>query len=272
VVLKVSDLCDLCNGNAAAPILELPPHTIVRCTVCGLVYVIPRPTPAELAALYDEAYFRGTGPVGYRPDEDYIGNDSRLELFIERTAAVERYRRPPGVLVDVGCATGFALRAARDRGWDCLGIDVSEFAVNFAREHYGLNVVKGTLREAAIPSESVDALTMWDLLEHVPSPRQECVEANRVLKPGGVLALATPDADCPCPSPETCDPAKAAFWQAKPPEHIHYFSPATISRLLAETGFYVVNLTSYGPGDCRLGAMEVYALKVRALPGQKDER
>ncbi|HHV61622.1 MAG TPA: class I SAM-dependent methyltransferase [Firmicutes bacterium] len=267
LLLAPQDACNLCNGNEAILVLELPPHRLVRCRQCGLVFVVPRPLLADAIKIYDEAYFTGQGPLGYKPDENYLGDESRLELFVERMLSIERYRKPPGVMVDVGCASGFSLRAARDRGWDCLGVDVSEFAVNFARERYNLNVFRGTLPDALLPGESVDVVTMWDLIEHVPDARRECVETNRILRPGGLLALATPDADFPDPDPGSREPAKAAFWQADPGEHLQYFSPATICRLLHETGFHVVNLMSFGVGDRRMGSMEVYAIKTqRILP------
>ena len=259
----VESTCDLCQGSDAQHVLELPPYTLVKCVRCGLVYVIPRLTRAEMETIYDEAYFTGQGPYGYKPDENYLNDESRLEVFVERISTIERYCSPPGFMVDAGCASGFSLRAASSRGWECLGVDVSGFAVSLARQRYGLNVRRGTLRELALADASVDVLTMWDLIEHVASPREECLEASRIIKPGGVFALSTPDADAPNPSPESCDPAKAAFWQANPPEHLQYFSPSTISRLLAETGFHVVNLAAFGKGDRREGSMEVYAIRTR---------
>lgn len=255
--------CNLCQGNSVALVLEMPPHRLVKCRQCGLIYVIPRPSLEDIIKIYDEAYFTGQGTLGYKPNENYLGDESRLSIFTERMLSIERYRKPPGFMVDVGCASGFSLRAARDRGWDCLGVDVSEFAINFAREHYSLNVLKGTLYDASLPDESVDVVTMWDLIEHVIDARRECIEANRILKPGGVLGLSTPDADAPSPHPEARESAKAAFWQADPGEHLQYFSSATICRLLHETGFHVVNLIYFGIGDRRMGAMEVYAIKTR---------
>lgn len=255
--------CPLCKENHAECLLELPPYTLLKCQRCSFVWVIPRLTPSDLIAVYNEAYFTGQGPFGYRPLEDYLGDEARLGIFIERIARIERYRKPPGFMVDVGCGNGFSLRVARDHGWDCLGMDISEFAVNHVRERYGQNVFRGTLREAALPNESADVLTMWDVIEHLLDPWEECIEANRIMKSKGVLALSTPDADAPNPSPESCDPAKIPFWQANPPEHLQYFSPTSISRLLAETGFQIVELISFGPDDRRLGAMEVYAVKTR---------
>ncbi|HHY46004.1 MAG TPA: class I SAM-dependent methyltransferase [Firmicutes bacterium] len=257
----MEDPCEVCREYLVEPVLVLHPYTVVKCLRCGFIYVIPRPGLPDLESIYEESYFTGQGPYGYKPGENYLYDDTRLGIFVERIATIERYRKPPGFMVDVGCANGFSLRAARDRGWECIGIDISEFAVNFARERYGLNVIRGTLRQVALGDASVDVLTMWDFIEHVPSPREECMEANRIVKPGGILALSTPDADAPNPSPESCDPAKAAFWQADPPEHLQYFNASTISRLLADTGFHVVNLIFFGKGDRREGAMEVYAVK-----------
>ncbi len=252
-------VCGSCGCRAKVAILELPPYALFRCRLCYAVYVLPRPHSAEATALYDEAYFAGTGSRGYRPDENYLGDESRLGLFRERMTQVARYRSSTGMLVDVGCASGFGLRAAIEAGWKAVGVDVSEFAVGVARSRYSLDVLVGTLAEAAFPDASVDAVTMWDVLEHVLEPRKECEEANRILRLGGVLAISTPDADCPCPTEP--DPAKTAFWAANPPEHLQYYNALSISRLLISAGFRVVSIQSFGPEDRRAGAMEIYAVK-----------
>lgn len=161
----------------------------------------------------------------------------------------------------MGCATGYCLRAARERGWEVLGVDISEFAAQYAASQYGLRVVAGRLQDLECPDGHFDAVTMWDLLEHVLDPTGELLQANRVLRPGGVLALSTPCADTPNPNKSPDDP-KRAFWQANPPEHLYYFLFSNMTMLLTNTGFAVESMETFAPGDPRFGAMEAVARKV----------
>ncbi len=72
-------------------------------------------------------------------------------------------------MLDIGCAAGFSLIAARERGWEAEGIECSEFCVQYARSR-GLTVHQGSLHDYPGKNESMDAITMWDYLEHSPDP------------------------------------------------------------------------------------------------------
>jgi len=105
--------CNLCGADDAAPVLTKHGFTIVRCRQCGLTYVTPRPTAAELVALYgNEGYYRNlnASPFGY---PDYLGERWLLErLVVRRLAEIERRVGGRRRLLDVGCATGVLVEAA----------------------------------------------------------------------------------------------------------------------------------------------------------------
>jgi 2-polyprenyl-3-methyl-5-hydroxy-6-metoxy-1,4-benzoquinol methylase len=144
-------------------------------------------------------------------------------------------------LLDIGCATGFSLEVARELGWRAQGVEISEFACNFARKNLGLDVFCGLLANADLEPESFDVVTMWDYIEHCPDPAQEIKKASSLLKPGGVLALTTPNiASVP-----------ARVWRSrwmgiKQGEHLYYFTPETMERLLAKSHFETVRLEHVG--------------------------
>jgi hypothetical protein len=116
--------------------------------------------------------------------------------------------------------------------WEAVGVEVSKKAAEEARKRFNAKVVEGTLEEAAFPAESFDAVTMVDVIEHVPEPAKTLREASRVLKPGGVLFVLTPNIDAPVAR------MMGRWWWGIRPAHLNYFSRKTMGRMLAETGFY----------------------------------
>ena len=214
---------------------------MIECDECGLVRVDAIPGREQLRRLYSESYFRSTdsGALGY---DDYIADRKKIsKTFQERMREIERWTGHKGRLLDVGCAAGFSLEVARERGWDVHGIEISEFACNFARSTLGVSVSCGSLEEADLGSKTFDVVTMWDYIEHCPDPAKELALANQLMKTGGLLALTTPDI--------RSLPARmwGANWMGiKQGEHLFYFSPETIRRLLRRFGFEAVRLKHVG--------------------------
>jgi len=215
---------------------------IVRCTACGLVYVNPRRRQETLTEIYRQSsYFQNKDDVtsGYN---DYIADREILATFFNRQLdTIERHVRGRGRLLDIGCAFGFLLDEARRRGWQTAGVELSEFASSYARTEGGLDVCSKTLRDARYPGVHFDAVVMDDVIEHFGDPEAELREVWRVLKPGGVLLIHTPNVASPWYR------LMRKHWvHLKPGEHLYYFSPSTLSRLLEKAGFRVVRALPCG--------------------------
>lgn len=98
-----------------------------------------------------------------------------------------------GRLLDVGCGSGAFVRRMRDLGWEASGIEPDHAAARVAREHYGLDVICGTLEQASLPARQYDVVTLNHVIEHLPDPIATLQECGRVLKRTGRLVVATPN-------------------------------------------------------------------------------
>ena len=135
--------------------------------------------------------------------DPYASVAAHYDIMVDWPARLARERpffaalfRERGVrrVLDVGCATGFSLIAAGQRGWEAEGIECSEFCVQYARSR-GLTVHHGSLRDYPGKEGSLDAITMWDYLEHSPDPLGDLRASRSLLKPGGITLLSIPNVD-----------------------------------------------------------------------------
>lgn len=153
-----------------------------------------------MAAIYaDRSYFvkddDAPSPNGY-PD-DYLADRPHIERKFDQVLGhLERYAGP-GRLLDVGAGPGFLVAVAARRGWDAVGIDVNPWAAGYARSDVGVDVRCTTLDDAGFEPGSFDAVTLMDVVEHVPDPDALLAQVARLVRPGGAVAILTPDAGAP---------------------------------------------------------------------------
>lgn len=223
--------CTVCGDTAHAPFMAHPPYAIVTCAGCGLRYLAPRPTPEAIASLYAEAYYHSEDSVVRGYNAYTAGAENWRRTFRDRL----RHLPPRGRLLDVGAAAGFFVEQARLAGWEAEGVEPSEWASRYARETLGVPVATGTLEAAVYPEAQFDAVTLWEVIEHLPDPRAFLAEVFRVLKPGGTFAFSTPDAG------SLVARLAGQRWLGwhKVPEHLYYFDRPSLERLLEACGFRV---------------------------------
>src|SRR2546426_8565641 len=90
----------------------------------------------------------------------------------DRLHRLTRATGKPGRLLDVGCGTGLFVEAARRAGWEVRGTETSEDSIKYARQFTPAPIFHGELASLADDS-TYDALSYWDVLEHLPDPRAE---------------------------------------------------------------------------------------------------
>jgi 2-polyprenyl-3-methyl-5-hydroxy-6-metoxy-1,4-benzoquinol methylase len=194
----------------------------MRCSVCGHGQVAEFPAEVELEEAYAEV------------DEGAYLDEERGQRATARRALEQIERRVQrGALCDIGCWVGFLVSEAERRGWQAQGVEPADFAASFARERLGVSVQTATLEGADLQSGGFDALVMADVVEHLPEPGAALDRASELLRPGGVLFLALPDAG------GLVARALGARWWSVVPTHVHYFTRPSLTLLLARHGFKV---------------------------------
>ena len=199
-----------------------------------------QPAPGEFARLYSREYFEGgdvrCGHVGdYFAERPALLEDgSKLSTWFE---SLTKGRR----LLEVGCASGAVLEAAKQRGWSVLGVEYSHDAARDAEAH-GVPVRVGGLEDAQLEDGSQDVIFMGDVLEHVPDPSATLREAARVLAPEGALALRGPlttNSIARRLGLGAMDAFRKRLALREPPYHLWEFEPDTLSKLVRGAGFEV---------------------------------
>lgn len=214
-------ICNICGNDRSSVLITKDGCDIYQCAMCGLAFTHPQ--PQSLDEQYDSSYFDL-----YRRRREF-----RLKRGDKRLRRIELLSEP-GRLLDIGCSLGYFVEAANARGWQASGVEISPYAAEEAHS-LGLDVLSGILENANYPDGAFDCVTMWDVLEHVPDPTEHMLEVRRVLAPGGLVAIGTPNLA------HVAFRRKKERWRhLKPREHIFYFQRGSICRLLQKTGFDVV--------------------------------
>ncbi|MEP7362263.1 MAG: methyltransferase domain-containing protein [Acidobacteriota bacterium] len=224
--------CALCRGSHTDLLFTKWEMNIVRCTGCGLVYVNPRKFAVEDDSYYREAYLSTIEQYGeLQPGIRYLYG--RFADHIETLVA-------PSRLLVVGCAMGHFMKFAKSRGWNVHGVECSPFAAAYGRERWGLPIQTACdLRKTRLPGSFFDACSMIEVVEHLPHPKETLLEVFRLLKPGGVLYMTTPN------FASYMAIAQRENWAAVVPTgHLYHFTAETLGALARSAGFTVtVDLT-----------------------------
>src|SRR5258708_34711986 len=171
--------CPVCASTQARWAAEHRELRIARCNECGHGYVWPVPNADFLDGIYRNlAYYQGSeGSIGFR---DYASLEpARIRMFTRHLTKIEA-EVGPGRILDVGCATGDFLKVARGRGWQVLAADPSVARAQV--EAAGIDLVGTNVQDADVEEGSLDAITFWDVLEHVTDPLADLSRAQQLLR------------------------------------------------------------------------------------------
>ena len=239
-----SPLCPVCSAAGNRVIARFPDRTYRRCRTCGTTYL--ESFAAEEKA-YDRRYFfadyRAQYGRTYLQDFDSIKAASRPRVRVIRDLLGEH---PDGVLVDIGCAYGPFLDAAKESGMPGYGVDVSPEAVTYVRKKLGIPAVRGAfedLGKKALPHR-ISAVTMWYVIEHFQQTDLAIRKAAALLPPGGVFAFSTPNGRGISARRHLHD-----FLFHSPADHFTIFSPRGLGKLLAGYGLELrrIRVTGHHP-------------------------
>jgi 2-polyprenyl-3-methyl-5-hydroxy-6-metoxy-1,4-benzoquinol methylase len=242
------------HGSAPSALESLRTETshgrILRCQACHFGFRATRLGEEELSRLYREL------------DSDLYAAEfrGRLNTAARHLRIVHRYLSP-GRLLDVGCASGMFLRSAADAGWTVVGVEPSKALCAKARETLAGRgeVLCATLQEACLASSSFEAVTLWDVLEHVPDPIKFMSTCAALLRHGGHLFVNVPNLD------SLQARVFGPRWPLYLPEHLNYFNRTSLALCGAQTRLTWLHF-GRRPASFSIGYV-LYRLAQHRVPG-----
>ncbi len=194
----------------------------------------------------------------------YAGRrDAKIRTGLTRLSAITPYLNTQGNqptrMLDIGCSIGATVEAGQRLGWDASGVDVSLAGVEFCREQ-GLDCHKIDGLHLPYEDNTFDVVTSWHVIEHVDDVRETLQEWNRVVKPGGLLVIETPDSQCL--KARRLGAEYQHFW---PMDHLYTFTRSNMCQFLNDAGFDVLPSRIIGKLNALSPTLTCYTMGYRSL-------
>jgi 2-polyprenyl-3-methyl-5-hydroxy-6-metoxy-1,4-benzoquinol methylase len=236
-------------------------QTVIKCKSCGFVHLDPIPDSNTLDEFYQNVYYDLIKKSHRAPeikrimkkDEDASSeiNWLRSTQYNDINAVLSKnISSSPRTLCDIGSGTGDFIRYMDENGWNCVGVEPSNEGAG-KKEDNKMHVFNCTL-ESFIKnnpkySDFFDAVSLINVLEHVPSPSEVIETVRHILKPRrGIIVIRVPN-DFNCLQELAQKKIRKTNWWISSPDHINYFTFDTLKTLLSSCGFEIIHITTDFP-------------------------
>lgn len=196
-LLQALPACPACRKRERKKLFIIPHSTVYECVHCRLRYLDPCLSPLAMKEAYlseETLKLFHDFHEGYYDYGDLTKETPTLKDFRHGLVLLEKCL--PGLstrkIFDVGFGNGFFLAAAQQRGWDVAGIDSSPKNVELAKKKFSLDLTYGDLEDCGNFGEGYDAISFWDVIEHLPEPHLALDKAWKMLKPNGCVLIGLP--------------------------------------------------------------------------------
>ena len=227
--------CINCGSADVSPYLAAPDrfygssdlYKLIGCESCLLVWLVNRPRQERMSMHYGADYAKVIAAAGRRPDTRWLA----------RVETLKKYKRT-GVILDVGCSCGSFLSTLEQREWKKYGMDISPQAAKVAHAVPGAQVFVGDISDAPYLPESFDAITCFDVFEHLAHPPNVLESISRWLRPGGVFYVQVPNIH------SAGARIFGSYWYAlELPRHFYFFSPMSLTAMAKASGLEVASIS-----------------------------
>lgn len=227
-------LCDCCGSSDWNPLFSENGVTLGSCPVCDLHYIDDIPAPDARMTEMEEGHYAGSLEI----------LDASRQAAMERRVADSRFRAfvdlasglgATGRWLDIGCGAGTLLDIAGRQGFEGEGIELNADRRAVAAQHTGMPVHGVPVEDLAYPDDSFDVVSMINVFSHLISPSATLVELRRILRPGGMLVMATGEI--------TAGAQRGDMLNWNLGDHLYFLGDRTIDRYAETLGFEVLHHT-----------------------------
>jgi len=173
-------------------IINKTSYDLYDCSKCKISMLHPFPSEEELTNLYSCGNYRTN--TGKR-----FGLTIEFLIYLGRLSKRRRISKyvKTGTILDIGCGRGLFLNVMRRGGWHTIGTEFNEETASYAIKTYGLKVLSGDIAQHKLLPESLDAVNISQVLEHLKNPHEVIKESHRLLRSGGIIVISVPDLRSP---------------------------------------------------------------------------
>lgn len=264
----IAEKCPMCEAIKLRVLREVirggNVWKLALCNVCGLHFTSPTPTLQELDSFYAGDYHSSLRTEG--------ATEASFGSKFERYADALGRHMSSGRVVDIGCSTGLLVRILRDRGFQSEGIELNSKNAEWGRSHYNIQINTMPLEQRGYAPESLDAILMTDVLEHMQHPRDYLRMAAQFIKPGGLVLVTFPDIHS-IESRYQYALSKLLgrdwLWEkCHVPLHVWEFTKKTAEACFASAGFRLIEFRRHQPRDVDRAHLAVKLLNLPLRPIQ----
>jgi len=207
--------CVICNTSKLTKVKE-GKFYFIYCNTCGVKYHYPLPTTEYLANWYSSKGLakRWKGNILTAINTNYKQNKGNYKSYLDLIKDVP----VNGSALDIGCYAGHFLTHLILHGFTGIGIDLNAGLIEYGKKTFNIDLRHGDVSTMKFSTNYFRLITCHQVLEHVNNPYTFLKEINRILTPGGFIAISVPDASCN---------KKISY-----PEHLFHFTKNSIAHLL----------------------------------------
>ncbi|MDI6605558.1 MAG: class I SAM-dependent methyltransferase [Candidatus Omnitrophota bacterium] len=243
-------ICPACENSKWADVYRIKEWRIEECAVCGFARIDPLPGRETRSGFYSQEKVVGNNTKQLKFSQkssrtmkrffNRIANRDKSKMFYNKLSG---YLPAAAKILDIGCGDGSFLRLAKKR-FSCTGIEISEYLADLARIQNGVKIIIGDFQVTDLAYEKFDGITLISLLEHLDDPGGAIKKCFNLLNNGGILLIKTVNYGC------LNRVIKKENWTGfRPPDHIVYFTPLSLKRLLKKIGFTRIRISAWSFND-----------------------
>ncbi len=204
-------------------------YNVSECVECEIGMTHPFPSDNELAKLYSSGNYRTSTGKRFGIIIEFLIYLGRLK----KRGTINKFINP-GKILDIGCGRGLFLDVMRRGGWSVIGTELNDETASYAIKTYNITIFSSDIIQQKLPTGSLDAININQVLEHLKNPGKVIEESGRLLRRGGVLIISVPDLRSP-----QFTIGKENWFLLDLPFHLFHFTEEGLCKLLEKNKFKI---------------------------------